>query len=67
MSLVTGKRFCRKKQTELPMPNQIVDRVHYMAQYQKQIQMLGGTTIVATSRNDKDITSIKRSNRVASK
>ena len=37
MSLVTGKRLCRNKWTELPMPNWVIDRVHYMAQCQKQI------------------------------
>ena len=59
MSLVTGKKLRQKKWTELPLPNWVVDRVHYMAQKQKQIWMPGGTPIVATSRNRENIPSVE--------
>ena len=41
------------------MLNWIADRVHYIAQCQKQIWMLGGIPIVATSRDGENISSIE--------
>ena len=41
------------------MLNWVVDQVYYMAQCQKQIWILGGIPIVATSRDEEDIPSIE--------
>ena len=41
------------------MLNWVVDRVYYIAQRQNQSQMLGGTPIVSTSRDGKEIPSLK--------
>ena len=39
MSLVTGRRLCRRKWSELTMPELVIDRVHFISQAQKQTFM----------------------------
>ena len=50
MLLITGKYFRRKKWIELPTPNWVVERVHFIGQKQDQMWTPGGVTIVAMNK-----------------
>ena len=56
MSLIAGKYLRRKKCTELPMPNWVTERVHFMEQKQGQMWIPRGVSIFATSKRGDNMT-----------
>ena len=51
MSLVTRKKLRRKKQKELLVPDLVINRVHYIAERQKQSQIAREKPVFSTTRH----------------